>query len=360
MPCAADTLAPMSTAAVRISADPANAALAADLAGRLDGQVVDGPADLTVVSGPPSAEAIHVVITGVLDEGLDAWDRDIPPQALAGVLWIGPGQDAALAAAAWWQLRSQTPTTPLSDLTDNNERCLRWSVMGVTRVDLTAASEVEVDEAQIRAELDALPQIHDLGRAIDAVGGDSGEVVLRSVEGFRAALNALDGLAPMPPLGATPALDSAVAEHLRQVQRSGFGRWRGAKARAQTQEDLSTATREVAADRLREVIAARRDAQLVALKDAAAQEADARTLEAVTDAVHAVTLPVTPDFSRVPRSWSDNAPAPRRYVLVAQAHAEQFADLEGVTVRVSELMPPDEAWCLIVQSGFSLPALQDS
>ncbi len=171
-------------------------------------------------------------------------------------------------------LRNQTPTTPLSDLTDTNERCLRWSVLGVTVVALTEPGEVTVDHEKIRAELDEAPEIQDLGKAIDRIGGDTADQVLASVDGFRDALAGLDDLATTPPLGSTPTLDTAVAEHLRQVQRSGFGRWRSAKARAQSQSDLVTAAKSVAADRLREVIAARQTAELE--QSASAQALDGR------------------------------------------------------------------------------------
>lgn len=348
----------MSNASVRISADTATSAVATRLAERLAGEVTSGHADIAVVSAPPSAPATHVVVTGPLSDAIDEWDRDIPPQTLAGALWVGPEQDAALTTAAWWLLRSQTPTTPLSDLTDGNERCLRWSVLATIVVPLAAPGEVAVDDEAIRAELDELPQIQSLGKAIDRIGGDSADGVLHSVEGFRAAVAALDGLSDLPPAGPTPALDAAVAAHLRQVQRSGLGRWRGAKARAQSQADLVAAAKTVAADRLREVIAAREAAELARRRATALQETSTRTYEDVVRAVGDVSLPVTPDFAKVPRSWSTQAPTPRRYVLVAEEHADDFADLDSATVRASALIPPDEAWCLIIQSGFSLPALR--
>ena len=117
---------------VRISADTANSAVGADLAERLSAKVTTGAADIALVSAPPTEPATHVVVTGGISEAVDEWDRAVAPQTVAGALWITPGQDAALAAAALWVLRKQTPTTPLSDLTDTNERCLRWSVLGVS------------------------------------------------------------------------------------------------------------------------------------------------------------------------------------------------------------------------------------
>jgi len=62
----------------------------------------------------------------------------------------------------------------------------------------------------------------------------------------------------------------------------------------------------------------------------------------------------------VPRSWATDAPAPRRYVLVAQERADEFPDVGEASVRASEHVPADEVWCMVIQSGFSLPALQDS
>jgi hypothetical protein len=349
----------MSNASVRISADTATSAVAIRLAERLAGEVASGHADIAVVSAPPSDPTTHVVVIGDLSDAIDAWDRDIPPQTLAGALWVAPDQDAALTAAAWWLLRSQTPTTPLSDLTDGNERCLRWSVLAAIVVPLAAPEEVSVDDEKIRKELDDLPQIQGLGKAIDRIGGESADAVLQSVEGFRTAVAALDELSDLPPAGPTPALDAAVAAHLRQVQRSGLGRWRGAKARAQSQADLVAAAKTVAADRLREVIAAREAAELAQRRAAALEETSTRTHENVALAAGDVSLPVTPDFARVPRSWSTQAPTPRRYVLIAEEHADEFAHVDGATVRASALIPQDEAWCLIIQSGFSLPALRD-
>ncbi len=346
--------------AVRISADTANSAVGADLAERLAAEVTSGAADIAVVSAPPAAPATHVVVTGGITEAVDEWDHAVAPQTLAGALWIAEGQDAALAAAAWWVLRNQTPTTPLSDLTDANERCLRWSVLGVAVVALTAPGEVTVDAERIRAELDEAAEIQDLGKAIDRIGGDTADAVLASVDGFRTALAGLDTLAAMPPLGPTPALDTAVAEHLRQVQRSGFGRWRAAKARAQSQADLVSAAKTVAADRLREVIAARGAAELEQLQASARLETASQMQEQVAGAAAEVGLPVVPDFEQVPRSWATDAPAARRYVLVPEERADEFTDVDGASVRASEHVPVDEVWCLVIQSGFSLPALQDS
>ncbi|MCA9607390.1 MAG: hypothetical protein KC619_17410 [Myxococcales bacterium] len=166
---------------VRISADTANSAVGADLAERLSAKVTTGAADIALVSAPPTEPATHVVVTGGISEAVDEWDRAVAPQTVAGALWITSGQDAALAAAAWWVLRNQTPTTPLSDLTDTNERCLRWSVLGVTVVALTEPGEVTVDHEKIRAELDEAPEIQDLGKAIDRIGGDTADQVLASV-----------------------------------------------------------------------------------------------------------------------------------------------------------------------------------
>lgn len=349
----------MSNAAVRISADSANSAVARELAAVLAAELVSAESDIAVVHTPPADPAAYVVVTGELTDAIDEWDRGVAPQSVAGALWVSAQQDVALTAAAWWVLRAQTPTTPLSDLTDSNERCLRWSVVGVTAVPLTIPEDVSVDDEQIRAELDDLPQIQDLGRAIDRLGGDSAEAVLSSVEGFRSALAGLDEVATMAPLGPTPTLDAAVAEHLRQVQRSGFGRWRAAKARAQSQADLVAVGKTVAADRLRDVIAAREAAELERRQTAALQEAGTDTQQRVSRACAEVGLPASPDFDRVPRSWTGEAPSPRRYVLIPEERAEEFTDFEAASVRASALVPTDEAWCLVIQSGFSLPALRD-
>lgn len=343
---------------VRISADTANSAAAELLADRLGAEVTDGDADIALVSGVPTSTATHLIVTGELNDALDEWDQQVAPQTLAGALWVGPDQDVVATSAAWWLLRSQTPTTPLSDLTDSNERCLRWSVLAVEVVPLTPPADVAVDDALIRSQLDELPQVQNLGNAIDRIGGDTADAVLRSVEGFRAAIGDLDGLAPLPQSGPTPGFDAAVAEHLRQVQRSGFGRWRGAKARAQSQADLVDAAKSVAADRLREVIAARESEELERGRIAAAEEASTRTHELLQRTALGVQLPVNPDFDQAPRSWSTAAPTPRRYVLVADDLEQDVPDLPEVTVRTSAQVPPDEAWCLIIQSGFSLPALR--
>ncbi|MBK6763370.1 MAG: hypothetical protein IPG68_08885 [Micrococcales bacterium] len=340
-----------------IASDQANEQLASALRDSLGATAAAAaPADLCIGSGPPVLTATHIVIVGDLDEQTDAWDRDVAAQSVAGVLWVPPGQEPVDVVRGWWLLRHDTPTTPLSDLLDDNGRALRWSVLAVARVGLSGAQEVEVDDAQIRAGLDDSEIVQRLGRAIDRLGGGDAESVLGSVESFRSATADLDGLADLPPAGATPDLDAAVAEHLRQVQRSGFGRWRGAKARAASQAGLVAAAKDVAAQRLREVIAARTASQRAEQEVVAGEQAVARTVAAVQAALGGLSLPVTPDFGRVPRPWTNRAPEPRRYVLAHEQHLACLAGIESATVRDTSL-PDDEVLCLLIQSGFSLPAL---
>lgn len=340
-----------------IASDHANEEVAAALRKSLAATPADtGTADLCITSGPPARLATHIAITGELGEPTDTWDRDVTAQSVAGVLWVPPGQDPLDAVRGWWLLRHATPTTPLSDLLDDNGRALRWSVVGVTRVELGDVQDVEVDEGRIRAGLDADDAVHRLGRAIDRLGGDDAATVLSSVESFRSAVADLDGLAELPPPTATPGLDAAVSEHLRQVQRTGFGRWRGAKARTQSQTALVTAAKEVAAQRLREVIAARTAAQRAELEVAAGEQAAIRALSAVKAALAGLRLPVVPDFTRVPRPWSNRAPEPRRYVLADERHMATLAGIDTAAVREAAL-PAGEVLCLLIQSGFSLPAL---
>ena len=340
-----------------IASDTANQKLAGALRESLDaGTPAAAPADLCISSGPPPVAATHIACLGDLGQPTDAWDRDVAAQSVAGVLWVPPGQDPFDAVRGWWLLRHDTPTTPLSDLLDDNGRALRWSVVAVDRVGLSAGPDVEVDEARIRAGLDDSEVVQRLGRAIDRIGGEDAGSVLSSVESFRSAVADLDELADLPPAGASPDLDAAVAEHLRQVQRSGFGRWRGAKARAASKDALVAAAKEVAAQRLREVIAARTAEQRAANEVAAGEQAAEQTVSAVRAALAGLSLPATPDFTRVPRPWTNRAPEPRRYVLANEEHVATLAAIDTATVRDTSL-PENEVLCLLIQSGFSLPAL---
>lgn len=340
-----------------IASDNANEQLAVTLRDSLGATAAAAaPADLWIGSGPPALAATHIAVIGDLDEQTDTWDRGIAAQSVAGVLWVPPGQDPVDAVRSWWLLRHDTPTTPLSDLQDDNGRSLRWSVLAVARVELSGSQDVEVDESRIRAGLDDSEIVQRLGRAIDRIGGDTAESVLSSVESFRAATADLDDLAELAPQGATPDLDAAVAEHLRQVQRSGFGRWRGAKARAASQAALVAAAKEVAAQRLREVIAALTAAQLTEQEAAAGEMAAGQAVSAVEAALAGLSLPVTPDFTRVPRPWTASAPEPRRYVLAHEQHLPTLAGIASATVRDTPL-PVGEVLCLLIQAGFSLPAL---
>ena len=75
-------------------ADDANADLAAALRERLDLDEDNGPAaDILLTAATPQQQAGHVVVTGALTDELDDWDRQVPPQTLAGALWVAPDQD---------------------------------------------------------------------------------------------------------------------------------------------------------------------------------------------------------------------------------------------------------------------------
>jgi hypothetical protein len=339
------------------AADDTNAALLATVADRVGAHTGGTPIDVLITSRVPDRPAHHLVYTGPLDEALDEWDRQVPPQTLAGALWVTADQDAAEAVTAWWLLRGETPLTPLSDLTDNNDRALRWSVVGARTVELPQSPAVAVDEAEVRSWLDAQPQVQELGTAIERIGGTDASGVLDSVQRFRAALNGLDELATLPPPPGTGDLDVAVAEHLRQVQRTGFGRWRGAKARAQSQADTVSAAKALAADRLREVIATRSEALAEQRRGEADSEALEQALAEVSAAARDVALPCAVDFRRTPRPWTEQAPEPRRYVLAHEQVTAPLADIPGVSVRTIPDLPADRAICMVVQSGFSLPAL---
>ncbi len=193
----------------------------------------------------PDRPARHVVITGPLDDAVDAWDTDVAPQTLAGVLWSPePTAEGGLdAILGWLALRTQTPATPLSDLVDANQRALRWSIAAARRVPLTEEVQVDVDDGEIRGWLDEQPNVRELGLAVDRIGGDTADATLTSTERFRQALHGLDALADLPGPDFTD-LDGALAEHLRQVQRSGLGRWRSGRARALSQQRLSVVARE--------------------------------------------------------------------------------------------------------------------
>lgn len=343
----------MPLGALTICAEPSTVsdALIADLALT----VVSGDADIAINQGPPAGSATHVIVTGDLDDAVDDWDGKVAPQTIAGALWIPPAQSRASdAALAWLILRLQMPTTPLSDLTDNNGRALRWSVASACTVPFPGSQAVEVDLDEVKAWVDAQPAVVDLGAAVQRVGGETADAVLTSAQRLHAALEALLPLGASAP--GTPDLDTAVAEHLRQVQRSGFARWRGAKARAASLATLQEAARRVAGERLSEVIATRQRQvtdQAQASLDAGVEQS---LRDSILEAVEGLELPVEPDFAKVPRSWATGAPKPRRYVFVNEEHLEALGDL-GVTVRPADL-PAQRALCTIVASGFSLPALR--
>jgi hypothetical protein len=325
------------------------------LVARLGLNQTSGDADVEVSEGPPTGPATHVVVTGPLDDAIDTWDSEVAPQTVAGALWLPPGQpDAPEAASAWLALRLQMPTTPLSDLTDNNGRALRWSVVSARVVAFPGSQAVEVDQEAVKAWVDAQPGVVDLGEAVQRIGGETADAVLSSATRLHAALAAL------VPLGATSSmaseLDRAVAEHLRQVQRSGFARWRGAKARAESLAALRQAARAVAASRLTEVIEAREQQVTAETRSTLDAGLETSLRESIQEATSALELPVQPDFDKVPRSWASGAPQPRRYVFVNEEHLPLLENLE-VTVRAADL-PPNEALCAIVASGFSLSALR--
>lgn len=342
------------------AADTANRALLAALLDRFpDAQEASGDVDVLITERVPDQDAHHIVVTGELDDDLDQWDRNVAAQTVAGALWLTPDQEhSAETVSAWLLLRTQTPTTPLSDLTDQNERALRWSVAAARPIDFPAVTDVDVDEEQIRAWADAQPQVQELGNALERLGGDNAAALLDSLERFQNALTGLDELAPLPPLGQTRDLTNAIAEQLQQVQRSGFGRLRSGKARVQAAETTRTAAKDLAAQRLiavidsrtQEVASAQRAQQAAALADEIRDEVEA--------AVTTLRLPTTPDFAEVPRPWSGSAPAPRRYVLLNEAHADLIDSSEDYSVRYVSEIAAGSAVCAIVQSGFSLPALR--
>lgn len=342
-----------------IAADTDNAALIAVLAQRLqtDEPTAGAPVDLLVTSRPPEQPAHHIAFTGGLSAEVDAWDQAAPPQTVAGALWIPQGCDAADSIVAWLALRRQTPTTPLSDLTDANGRALRWSIVSATTVPLPVVAAAHVDEAEVRAWLDEQPQVRELGDAVDRVGGDTAETVLKSAQRFREALNGLDELADTPDASPMPTFDVALADHLRQVQLSGLRRWRSGRARAQSAEALSSAARSVAGDRLRCLIQARQEVVAGQRSSEVAEQTSAAVRDLLQEAVTGLDLPVGVDFGAVPRSWPGEPAPPRRYVLL-HPDQELAGSLDGAAVRTSEDVSEGHAICMIIRSGFSLPGLR--
>ncbi|MEZ5185163.1 MAG: hypothetical protein R2720_05410 [Candidatus Nanopelagicales bacterium] len=343
---------------VTVASDEANSGLLPSITERLNATAAKpGDAvDVLLCSGAPKVPASHIVLFGPVTDELDDWDRAAAPQTIAGALWV-PQEDAEDATVAWLQLRLDTPTTPLSDLTDTDGRALRWSVVSASLVALTAEGDIEVDEAEIRAWLDGRPEVHEVGRAIDGIGGVTAQDVLDSMNRFRAAVRGLDDLADIPAAGDHPDLDQAVAEQLRQVQRTGFGRWRSARARAESQAATTAAAKSVAADRLRSVIEARRE-ELLHIQRAQSAQSHAKSLtELLESEVAALSLPVEVDFDRVPRSWAAEAPSPRRYVLVNPERLDTISKLSQAAPRPAAV-PMDAALCMVIQSGFSLPAVR--
>lgn len=312
-------------------------------------------ADVAVTSGAPDVSAHLVILHGPVSDEVDTWDVGVAPQTVAGALWLRPDQpDATDAAVAWLTLRMQTPTTPLSDLTDNNGRALRWSVVSAVTVPFATVQAAPIDPAEVKAWVDDQPAVQELGEAVQRIGGDSAETVMASMRRFRAAVAALQDLGAEPAL--PDALDAAVAEHLRNVQRTGFARWRGGKARATSQAALQEAVRAQAKLGLEQVLA-QREADVAEQARLAVDAQSRQELVAeVQAAALALQLPVAPDFEQVPRSWGAGVPQPRRYVFVHEDHLDLF---EGspVPVRAAD-MASGQALCALVASGFSLPALR--
>ncbi|MCU0278271.1 MAG: hypothetical protein MUE31_05195 [Candidatus Nanopelagicales bacterium] len=344
---------------LKIAADPANAGLLDEVRALVQTEASpEGRPDAYLCRGVPGHDAAHIVVVAELDDAVDQWDAAVPVQSLAGALWIPPGQDAAAAVAAWAALRMQTPTTPLSDLTDNNQRALRWSVAAATHVEHHTPGDEQIDEAEIRAWLEEQPQVRELGQAVDRLGADNAEAALAGAERFRAALASLDELGVMPPAPPQAAFEAALAEQLRQVQLSGLRRWRSSKARELSCRETATAGRELAADRLRQLIEVRRAELAAQRREEQSHSAAQQWLDTTVKALAELTLPVEPDFDKSPRSWTQDAPQPRRYILVNPEHSDAFASVAGVQVRALDVVLPDTALCLLVQSGFSLPALR--
>lgn len=343
----------MPLGSVTIAAEPGPVGDA--LRDRLDlTEASDGSADVVVCTTAPQVSATHVVLTGPLTDEIDEWDASVAPQTVAGALWVADQPDAADAAVAWLALRLQMPTTPLSDLPDSTGRALRWSVAAAATVAFTEGQEIQVDPDEVKEWADAQPAVLELGDAVSRLGGETGDAVLTSVQRFRSALLGMDALGAVS--APRPQFDAAVADHLAQVQRTGFARWRRAKARAETQTALQNAGRDVAAQRLGEVLDARRAQVALQAQQDVATEAMTSLRDQIARTVSDLRLPVTPDFGKVSRSWSASAPEPRRYVFVNEEHLDLFEDFPQ-PVRAADL-PPGQALCALVQSGFSLPALR--
>lgn len=313
---------------------------------------------MSISSSAPGVRARHAVVTGPLDDAVDRWDAEIAPQSVAAALWVPPGGEAEDVIVGWLALRLSMPAGPLSDLTDSNGRALRWSVCAARSVALPSGSEPTVDEEQVRSWLDEQPQVRSLASAVEHLGGDSAEEVVERVQRLRDALASLDDLADLPPARPSAAFDDALADLLGHVQRRGMARWRGGRARQASREALVASGRDAAGQRLREVIdalvASRSEQQAVRNE----QELRSRTAELLEEAVSDLRLPVTVDFGKVPRTWSDGAPDSRRYVLISEDDAEVVGQVPGARVRAHEWIAPGSALCLLVQAGFSLPALQ--
>jgi hypothetical protein len=349
----------MANGHLTITADADNKALAERIRQRFgDPAAHGGRYDVSITSSVPRQPVRHVVITGPLDESVDSWDADLPPQTVAGALWLAPSKAPEDTAAGWLALRLSMPAGPLSDLTDDNDRALRWSVAEATTVTLPHAPAAEADEDEVRRRLDEQPEVKALGEAVERLGGETAESVLKSAERFRAALDALDGLAPLPPAPALPGFDTALSGLVVQVSRRGISRWRSGRARLRSRDGLVAAAKDAAGGRLRSVIDALTQEAGTQRAVQAEEQRRADSAEALSDAVRRLELPAEVDIGRSPRPWSIDAPPARRYVLVNEQDLEMAQSVEAATVRDHEWVPPGTALCLVLQSGFSLPALR--
>lgn len=315
--------------------------------------------DVLLTGGPPRRPATHIVITGDITDALDDWDLHQPAQTVAGVLWAPAGSDAADAVIAWLTLRRQTPTTPLSDLTDANGRALRWSLVDAHSVPMpTPVQTAEVDDTEVRAWLDEQPQVQELGAAVDRIGGETAQAALDSVDRYRAALHSLAELGDLPSIPDGREIDNALADHLRQVQRSGFGRWRSGRARSESQATLASAVKDQAATQVRALIDIRREQTRLTQQTHDAEHVAEQWADQIRQTLSTLALPASVDHSKVPRSWPGEPAQPRRYVMLNPADAHAIAAIDDVPTRVSDDIAQGQALCALVQSGFSLPGLR--
>lgn len=380
--------------------------LAASLADRLGCQYQAlspvPPAALTVLvvaSGPVDplpGHRCHYVFTGAADDLLDAWDTALDPDLVGSCLLLGPaGREEHIdALAAWAAAKSDAPATPLAALSDESGRAMRWSVIAARAVAVAPPAQPDWDDPggptwdDVYQLIDEHATTKALARAVPRVAAATADSCLQHYQALLAGLNGLDDLTadieaflhaqfgvaeqPWPPTAPDLApVESALAAHLREVQRSGFGRWTGAKRRTAARDALQQAAKDLAGGQLQSILQLAKahweHARSAATAQRAATEAE-QVMQQTVATVRADILVAAADaapwahveLSQVHRPWGGGRPRTRSWVVAPPQMVEDLSaalDDVGLVVR-ADVGLSRRVLLVSVQSGLPLTALR--